>query len=310
MPPKPKGSDGDAKPKFSEGEKVLCFHGPLLYEAKCVKIQTTKDKCKYYVHYSGWSKNWDEWVPETRVLRYNEANLQKQRELRGHTGREMRDRKAKKRVDGSQQGQGKSLMAGERRRDGDGLRRKRPRLDPGVESEETFQNRVEVQVHIPDELKQVLIDDWDLIMRQKQLVKLPSSVPVAKILSNYLENSKEKTAKDSSGVLQEMTKGLIEYFNTLLGTQLLYKFERPQYAELLDQNPDLPVAQMYGGEYLLRLFVKLGSFLAYTTMDEESIRHLLEHIEDLLRYLQDNADDIFKKEYQVAPPDYFRKAIS
>ena len=117
--------------------------------------------------------------------------------------------------------------------------------------------------------------------------------------------------------------------------------------QLLDQNPDLPVAQMYGGEYLLRLFgtrrkpwisllqqqsfftVKLGSFLAYTTMDEESIRHLLEHIEDLLRcgtifglwsvgariclfcrYLQDNADDIFKKEYQVAPPDYFRKAIS
>ena len=30
----------------------------------------------------------------------------------------MRDRKAKKRVDGSQQGQGKSLMAGERRRGG------------------------------------------------------------------------------------------------------------------------------------------------------------------------------------------------
>ena len=24
-------------PKFEDGEKVFCFHGPLLYEAKCVK---------------------------------------------------------------------------------------------------------------------------------------------------------------------------------------------------------------------------------------------------------------------------------
>ncbi|GBN86987.1 Mortality factor 4-like protein 1 [Araneus ventricosus] len=69
------------KPRFTEGEKVLCFHGPLLYEAKCLRAQIRDKHMKYFIHYSGWNKNWDEWVPECRVLKYNEANLQKQKEL-------------------------------------------------------------------------------------------------------------------------------------------------------------------------------------------------------------------------------------
>lgn len=36
------GTQADPKPKFQAGEGVLCFPGPLLYEAKCVKGQ--KDK--------------------------------------------------------------------------------------------------------------------------------------------------------------------------------------------------------------------------------------------------------------------------
>lgn len=68
--------------KFSDGERVLCYHGPLIYEAKCLKGIMKEKIPKYLVHYNGWNKNWDEVVPESRVLKYCDANLQKQKELK------------------------------------------------------------------------------------------------------------------------------------------------------------------------------------------------------------------------------------
>lgn len=41
------------------GEKVLCFHGPLIYEAKCLKSSVSKEKhIKYLIHYAGWNKKY------------------------------------------------------------------------------------------------------------------------------------------------------------------------------------------------------------------------------------------------------------
>lgn len=75
-----------AKPKFTENEKVLCYHGPLLYEAKCVKSKKATSganagEYQYFVHYQGWNKNWDEWVGESRILKINPDNLEKKGKL-------------------------------------------------------------------------------------------------------------------------------------------------------------------------------------------------------------------------------------
>lgn len=41
------------------GEKVLCFHGPLIYEAKCLEVNVTKEKqVRYFIHYTGWNKRY------------------------------------------------------------------------------------------------------------------------------------------------------------------------------------------------------------------------------------------------------------
>lgn len=98
-----------APPTFPQ--KCLAFHGPMLYEAKAIRIydpetkttytKTTlasdtvseggppadlpvelQSKVAYFIHYKGWKSTWDEWVSDERVLGWNEENLRTQKELK------------------------------------------------------------------------------------------------------------------------------------------------------------------------------------------------------------------------------------
>ncbi|XP_031146161.1 mortality factor 4-like protein 1 isoform X1 [Sander lucioperca] len=319
----------DPKPKFQEGERVLCFHGPLLYEAKCVKINIKDKLIKYFIHYSGWNKNWDEWVPESRVLKYVDSNLAKQKELQKanqdhYVEGKMRGLAPSKKIAAVQQknvdlkvkkakqktpGPGEGTSSGETPQ---GPRKKRARVDPTVESEEMFTNRVEVKVKIPEELKPWLVDDWDLITRQKQLFHLPAKKNIETVLEDYANYKKSKANSDNNRefAVNEVVAGIREYFNVMLGTQLLYKFERPQYAEIMAEHPDMPMSQVYGAPHLLRLFVRIGAMLAYTPLDEKSLALLLSYLQDFLKYLVKNSSTLLSAtDYEVAPPEYHRKAV-
>ncbi|KAJ3593409.1 hypothetical protein NHX12_005744 [Muraenolepis orangiensis] len=319
----------DPKPKFTEGERVLCFHGPMLYEAKCVKINIKEKLIKYFIHYSGWNKNWDEWVPESRVLKYVDSNLAKQKELQKankdhYVEGRMRGAAPSKKIAAVQQknvdlkakkSKPKTPGAGEGTSTGEmpqGPRKKRARADATVESEEMFTNRVEVKVKIPEELKPWLVDDWDLITRQKQLFHLPAKKNIEAVLEDYANYKKSKGNSNDSKefAVGEVVSGIREYFNVMLGTQLLYKFERPQYADILAERPETPMCQVYGAPHLLRLFVRIGAMLAYTPLDEKSLALLLNYLQDFLKYLVKNLTALFSaSDYEVAPPEYHRKAV-
>lgn len=301
-------------------------------------------------------------MPESRVLKYNEANVQKQQELSKQHNSAQKNKKmatkakkvdamstAVKDGDSRASTPSKDMVATKdtpppsvaaqpvastpsttsisRTRtntttkpatpveivNSDGPpRKKRGRLDTSAESEEQFMSKIEIKIKIPDELKPWLVDDWDAVTRQNKLVEVPAKTTVQNIIDNFIQykkTSKTNTLNKETAVT-DVTNGLIEYFNVMLGSQLLYKFERPQYSEILEQFAEKPVSEIYGAVHLLRLFVKLGSMLAFTSLDEKSVQLLLLHLQDFLKYLIKNSSTLFSMQnYVNASPEYHRKAL-
>jgi mortality factor 4-like protein 1 len=118
---------------------------------------------------------------------------------------------------------------------------------------------------MPDMLKSILVDDWENVTKNNQLVKLPSETPCSLILDDYLKEEMTKRIPGSAeaDILEEICKGLKEYFGLSVGRVLLYRQERPQYAELYKRSKNAtddlahkPMFELYGAEHLLRLLGK------------------------------------------------------
>ena len=60
---------------FVIDETVLAYHGSCIYSAKIVRTQPQPTgESLFFVHYLGWNKKWDEWLPASRVLKDTETN--------------------------------------------------------------------------------------------------------------------------------------------------------------------------------------------------------------------------------------------
>ncbi|CAH8444270.1 unnamed protein product [Schistosoma mattheei] len=353
-------SNVDLKPKYEPGEKLLCFHGPLMYEAKCLDVKVKEDGVMYFVHYQGWNKNWDEWVTDKRMFKYNEEGLKKQKELErqirsgkvkvlrksdlksqslpppevlkdvertlkpGHLKQgctfwvtsltvliEEESPKAKQSKSNSEADQKPSTPVTTEVKESEDVkapskppeessgvfnittvssRRRKSRATSGIksiENDDSLLSKPQLMVSIPPSLKAWLVDDWDLITRQARLYELPASQPISTLLSDFLESAEievksEPTSEPQNSqhninpairpdLRREFLAGIQHYFNLIIGSHLLYKFERLQYAELLKRHTDKRMSDIYGSIHLLRLFVKLRDMVSCTKVDVNSL---------------------------------------
>ncbi|KAM0249095.1 hypothetical protein ACHAP5_003035 [Fusarium lateritium] len=186
-----------------------------------------------------------------------------------------------------------------------------------LEPEDSFHNKPMINLPVPDHIQAMLVDDWENITKNNQLVPLPHAKPVTKILEDYLTHERPHREEGSSSmdILEEVVAGFREYFEKAL-SRILF-FERHQYMDLkklwenTEANPEITnVCDVYGAEHLARLIVSLPELLAQTNMDQQSVSRLREEIGKFNGWLGRNAETYFVNEYETPSQEYIDKARS
>nr|VDD47789.1 unnamed protein product [Brassica oleracea] len=271
---------------FTEGERVLAYHGPRMFTVflliQIQKVELRKKEWKYFVHYLGWNKNWDEWVSADRLLKHTEENLVKQKALDKKQGVE-------KGAKSGRSAQTKTRSSADTKAEKDDTKNnaakgKKRKNELGNEKDNVLAEKL-LKIQMPATLKKQLVDDWENVTQKDKVVKLPRSPTVDEILSKYLEI---KTKKDGmiTDAVGEILKGIRCYFDKALPMMLLYKKERQQYEEAIVD--DVSPSTVYGAEHLLRLFVKFPELFSYVNMEEETWNRMQQTLLDFLKFIQKN----------------------
>ena len=282
--------------------------------------------------------SWDDWVDQSRLRKYNEENLQLQSELKrgiealrnptpakrpSNATATIHTKKARQSTTttGGPSSDFSSARGSEERHSSHqpvARAQKRATRDYETEREESFHSRPSVRLNIPDHLKAILVDDWENVTKNLQLVRLPSLHPVNDILATYLKEELPKRVPGSAeaDILEEVVMGVREYFEKSLGRILLYRFERDQYFDLrklwegadADTDKYKGAGDVYGAEHLCRLFVSMPELVAQTNMDQQSVARLRDELGRLTAWIAKGSGRWFGGGYEEAGNDYVAKA--
>ncbi|XP_027195912.2 mortality factor 4-like protein 1 [Dermatophagoides pteronyssinus] len=252
--------NGNKKFKFEIGEKVLCYQDKHIYEAKCLDIRKSNTLIEYLIHYRGWKPKYDEWVLADRILKYTQDNLKLQQKLRqfkksrrkrkskksDHDDDELKKKKSTKKDDSSKK-LANSSDGNSTNNNNNSVNHNYKNLNSNdieipvhIENQQDFLNKREVKIRIPEDLKTILTDDWELIINQKKLVHLPFKLNIDKILNDYFFNKSQAAKLPSNHTLDgyiDFLNAIRRYFNFFLDKCLLYPSEKQQM-EYLIKNYD------------------------------------------------------------------------
>ncbi|AET41661.1 Eaf3p Ecym_8391 [Eremothecium cymbalariae DBVPG len=356
---------------FKIDGKCLCYHGPLLYEARILRVYdpdtrtymdrhnervevTEEDKIPkdglerplWFIHYQGWKATWDEWVGRERIRPYNEENLALKRQLvqdvkeaaaaakrakskggssgsGGGSSSGLREHSPLPRGRGHHQHSGTGMVAhsgsgsgagsGGGAGTGAGQQGGEGQLGLGSTAGPLLQGSgsvPKITVRMPVVLKSLLVDDWELITKERKLVELPCAPSVHDILAKYYKDrSAQLQSPVGQALLHEFVEGVALYFDQSLSHLLLYRLERLQFDEVCGSTmPDagtdaLPQqlsprpSTVYGGIHLVRLISLIPELIAGTTMDEKSCHTVVSQCESLLNWIGTRIEQLIPNKY-------------
>ncbi|GME82153.1 unnamed protein product [Ambrosiozyma monospora] len=192
----------------------------------------------------------------------------------------------------------------------------------------------EFKIVFSDELKLILVDDWENITKLQKLVSLPGKVSINKVIQEYtdyinlhgvsnLNNDINESSGETTGHghshgnwngnnswnlvsreadvanFLEILASLRLYFNRAVGSFVLYRQERDQYKEMLDKFGQLDLCEVYTPVHLLRLLTVLPNLMFQAGMDPLSVKVVQRFLDGFLTWLDYNRDDFFgETEYE------------
>ncbi|CAF0731654.1 unnamed protein product [Adineta steineri] len=314
-----------AKPLFNINEPVFALHQGKTYKAKILesKLDEETNEWQYYIHYDGWNKKWDTWaqadVLQKRTEKTEEifnkmnATTKKSDSKRSSNNKSNSKRPTALQTDITSQIQlntaddsHDSSSTTATSKENNKRSRKRQRTD-SVEKLKTYENKIVIEIKLPDEIKFCLSRDWHLINNEHKLLTIPCQPTVEEIANLYKQSKSNKQKPFETEHTNHFAESIITYFDTALSTMLLYAVERSQYKQLQESHGLGDKAQpssVYGIVHLLRLMSQLGTILAYSPLEQTEVDFLLVHIDDFNRFLEKNIkswinDDHYEKPLAV-----------
>lgn len=313
-------------PPFAVDQRVYCRDnqgggasggggGGFIYPALVKRIALVQPhEYKFWVHYLGWNARHDAWRSAYDLLEdsVETQQLYRQQEANNRTITTT----ATTDTSTSSRKRNKSTLSPNR---SSPSHNKRSTTSLRKQQQPISSSRTTTTVHddcaLPWTLQTVLVEEWEKINRPphiRQLHPLPAKTTVHAILQHFAQRQQQNQEETK---VNQYVQGLTTLFEQALPICLLYPQERIQYQNLMTHHHHpsstttttmtttdatttaLPLTQWYGGEYLLRLLVRLPHIMTHMNPDTGKFTR------ELIVLMQKNRQGMFGTTFRLVQPE-------
>ncbi|EGT57992.1 hypothetical protein CAEBREN_21685 [Caenorhabditis brenneri] len=292
--------------EFEIGESIVCIHHDQCpYDAKVIGISDVDGTLNYNVHYLGWNSRYDEKIPVGQ-----EKGKMHKGALAQYIEQHRSTINSAYLVDYDERIKKIALKAKDQKNS-----QKFSKKARSINSTEMYKKSLDSAgkgvpewiIKLPSNLLEILIEDQQL-MKEGFLYRIPAKCSIDTILAKYQEamigegESSGEEVDRARHASQICAMGIVDYFNTALGYQLLYPTEREQYNQLITgvetedegaatMKDEFRASEKYGLVHLLRLFIKLPGLIKYDHHIGDVPKHIAPRVDEFVKFLSDNCSD-------------------